>query len=227
MSNSLIEIDLDQTPLRDANRQMQDATAEAFRLLHPRGIHALAAGLTQPVQVTIAGHAGFYCAGMNQQAAVTVEGHAGVGLAENMMSGAVRVTGNASQSAGATGHGGLLVVEGDCASRCGISMKGIDIVVGGSVGHMSAFMGQAGSLAVLGDAGPDLGDSLYEARLYVRGRVDSLGADCKEKEMTAHHLDKLARLLDRAKVKADPRDFRRYGSARRLYHFQTDNLDAY
>ena len=60
-------------------------------------------------------------------------------------------------------------------------MKGIDIVVKGSVGHMSAFMAQAGNLVVLGDAGEALGDSIYEARLYVRGRVASLGADCVEK----------------------------------------------
>ena len=48
-------------------------------------------------------------------------------------------------------------------------MKGIDIVVRGSVGHMSAFMAQTGCLVVCGDAGEALGDSIYEARLYVRG----------------------------------------------------------
>ena len=37
-------------------------------------------------------------------------------------------------------------------------MKGIDIVVKGSVGHMSAFMAQAGNLVVLGDAGDALGE---------------------------------------------------------------------
>ena len=36
-------------------------------------------------------------------------------------------------------------------------------MVKGSVGHMSAFMAQAGTLVVLGDAGEALGDSLYEA----------------------------------------------------------------
>ena len=64
------------------------------------------------------------------------------------MSGLVVVDGNASQSAGATAHGGLLVVHGDAAARCGISMKGVDIVVGGSVGHLSAFMAQSGCLVV-------------------------------------------------------------------------------
>jgi glutamate synthase domain-containing protein 3 len=164
---------------------------------------------------------------MNKQAEIVIHGHAGPGVAENMMSGLVRVKGNASQSAGATGHGGLLVIEGDASSRCGISMKGIDIVVGGSVGHMSAFMAQTGCLVVCGDAGEALGDSIYEARLYVRGKVESLGADCIEKEMSDHHLTKLARLLDAARIEADPRQFRRYGSARKLYNFHIDNVDAY
>ena len=54
-------------------------------------------------------------------------------------------------------------------------MKGVDIVVGGDIGHMSAFMAQAGRLVVCGDAGEALGDSLYEARIYVRGAVGLAG----------------------------------------------------
>ena len=53
-----------------------------------------------------------------------------------MMSGKIIVEGDASQYAGATGNGGLLVIKGNSASRCGISMKGIDIVVHGNIGHM-------------------------------------------------------------------------------------------
>ncbi|MFD0664036.1 hypothetical protein [Thermocatellispora tengchongensis] len=99
----------------------------------------------------------------------------------------------------------------------------MDIVVGGDVGHMSAFMGQAGRLVVCGDAGDALGDSLYEARIYVQGRVRSLGADCVEKEMGPEHLAELAMLLKAAGRDDDPAGFRRYGSARRLYHFTTGN----
>ena len=181
------EMDLTVLDRRAVNRALQDASGGAFTVLNPGGVHALACGLTNPVDVTIRGHCGYYAAGMNQRASVTIEGNAGTGVAENMMSGMVRVTGDASQSAGATGHGGLLVVEGNTSARCGISMKGIDIVVGGSIGHMSAFMAQAGRLVVCGDAGADLGDSIYEARLYVRGSVASLGADCEEKQMRAEH----------------------------------------
>jgi glutamate synthase domain-containing protein 3 len=107
-------------------------------------------------------------------------------------------------------------------------MKGIDIVVKGNIGHMSAFMAQTGNLVVLGDAGDALGDSIYEAKLFVRGSVKSLGADCIEKEMRAEHLEAVAGLLKKAGLNGvTPKEFRRYGSARKLYTFNIDNADAY
>jgi glutamate synthase domain-containing protein 3 len=150
-------------------------------------------------------------------------------VAENMMSGHVHVTGDVSQAAGASGCGGLLLVDGNAAARCGISMKGIDIVVKGRVGHMSAFMAQAGNLVVLGDAGEALGDSIYEAQLYVRGKPKSLGADCIEKPLREAHKTELRRLLDAAQLggEIDVAEFKRYGSARNLYHFHIDNLGSY
>jgi glutamate synthase domain-containing protein 3 len=106
-------------------------------------------------------------------------------------------------------------------------MKGVDIVVGGNVGPMSAFMAQAGTLVVCGDAGPALGDSLYEAQIFVRGKADDLGADCIEEEMKATHLDHLAALLERAEARCKPSEFRRYGSARQLYNFKVDHAGKY
>jgi glutamate synthase domain-containing protein 3 len=92
---------------------------------------------------------------------------------------------------------------------------------------MGAFMAQKGCLVVCGDAGDALGDSLYEARLYVRGSVAGLGADCVEKEMRDEHRQQVRALLERAEVDADPAQFRRYGSARQLYNFHVDNVGVY
>lgn len=224
-------LDLKTDGLRKINSTLQNAVPDSagaeWLIMNPMGQHAIACGLNAELSVTVDGNAGFYCAGMNQQADVTIKGHAGVGVAENMMSGRVRVTGNASQSAGATGHGGLLIIEGDASSRCGISMKGIDIVVGGSVGHMSGFMAQVGHMVICGDAGDALGDSIYEAILYVAGEVESLGADCIEKPMTAEHEKTLAELLARAGMEKDVKSFRRYGSARKLYNFDVDHAGEY
>ena len=224
--------DLSTTPLRELNSALHGLAAGAndiaFEVINPRGSHAVAVGIDAPVTVEVRGSVGYYCAGMNDGGTITVHGSAGPGVAENMMSGTVVVEGDASQYAGATGRGGLLVVKGNAASRCGISMKGIDIVVHGSIGHMSAFMGQSGHLVVLGDAGEALGDSLYEAKLFVRGAVKSLGADCVEKEMRPEHLEKLGELLAKAgPADVRPEEFRRYGSARKLYNINIDNAEAY
>ncbi len=225
-------VDLAQTSLRELNevlhRLAPDTNETHWRVSNPRGQHSVGVGLNAPLLLEIDGNVGYYCAGMNKHATVVVHGNAGQGVAENMMSGQVHVKGDASQAAGATGCGGLLVIDGNASARCGISMKGIDIVVKGSVGHLSAFMAQAGSLVVLGDAGDALGDSIYEAHLYVRGSVKSLGADCTEKPMQDEHRTELRRLLDAAGINGvDMSAFRRYGSARKLYHFHIDNVGSY
>jgi methylamine---glutamate N-methyltransferase subunit B len=223
--------DLAVDTVRELNQALHsppDPAVPRVVVRNPGGRHAVAVGLDAPYEVEIEGHVGYYCAGMNQRATVRIRGNCGVGVAENMMSGRVVVEGSASQSAGASARGGLLVIHGDASARCGISLKGADIVVRGSIGHMGAFMAQTGCLVVCGDAGESLGDSLYEARLYVRGSVAGLGADCVEKEMRAEHLAQLAELLELAGVDdVAAAEFRRYGSARRLYNFHVDNLGAY
>lgn len=226
VTDPVTTIDLAEESLRDLNQMLHLAEQGSFRVLNPRGAHAVACGIDAEVSVEIQGSVGYYCAGMHQKGSVYVDGNASTGLAENIMSGTVRITGSATMSAGATGHGGLVVIEGNAGARCGISMKGVDIVVGGNVGHMSAFMAQAGNLVVLGDAGADLGDSVYEANIYVRGEVASLGADAIRKDMRPEHIRTLAGLLEAAGMEADPADFRRYGSARNLYNFHIDDVDA-
>lgn len=225
--------DLAHIKLRELNSALHDVSssgpAKRWIVKNPNGAHAVAAGIRAPLTVQIDGHVGYYCAGMNQEATVIINGNAGVGVAENMMSGLVHVHGDASQAAGATARGGKLIIDGNASARCGISMKGVDILVKGSIGHMSAFMGQAGNLIVFGDAGDHLGDSLYEARLYVRGAVASLGSDCIEKPMTDQHKSALHDKLKEMGVagEVDVSNFKRYGSARRLYNFHVDNAGAY
>lgn len=225
-----LTFDLSTTPLRELNRYLHHDLTD--RDLHvsvqnPDGAHNIAVGVDFPVDIDIEGHAGYYAAGMNQQARVTVHGNAGPGVAENMMSGRVHVRGFASVAAGASGHGGLLVIDGDASLRCGISMKGIDIVVAGSVGDFSAFMAQAGTLVVCGDAGNALGDSIYEAVIYIRGRIKSLGADAHEEPMSDADYADVTKLLTESGVAHDAREFRRVASMRSLYHWNADANQVY
>jgi methylamine---glutamate N-methyltransferase subunit B len=220
--------DLATQTVRELNQHLHQPASElAGRevvVSNPNGAHNLAVGLNAPVQVTVQGHAGYYAAGMNQLATVVIEGSAGTGVAENMMSGRVHVKGFASNAAGATAHGGLLVIEGDAGLRCGISLKGGDIVVGGSVGSFSAFMAQAGRMVICGNAGDALGDSLYEAVLYVKGEIKSLGADARIEPMTPADIASVAELLQAAGLQTahDPASFKRIASARTLYHWNAD-----
>lgn len=227
----LKEFDLAATPLRQVNhflhREAAGAGIQRVKILNADGAHSIAAGLDAPLQVEVDGHAGYYLGGMNQHAHITVQGNVGPGVGENMMSGSIRVEGFASTAAGASAHGGLLVVKGDASLRCGISLKGGDIVVGGDVGSFSAFMAQAGRLVICGDAGDALGDSLYEAVIYIRGTVASLGADARFEEMSAADFAAVAELLARAGLAHDAKDFKRVASAKGLYHWNADSNQEY
>ena len=227
----MMQLDLAKQSVREVNHYLHDELprngTRHVQILNPNGMHNIAVGVDAPFDIEIMGHAGYYIAGMNKRANITIHGNVGRSVAENIMSGTVRVKGCASESAGASGHGGLVVIEGDAALRCGISMKGCNIVVGGSVGHLSAFMAQAGTLVVCGDAGPSLGDSLYEAIIYVRGRIHSLGVDAREEPMTDIDYLKIQQLLNTAQMKANPRDFKRVASAKTLYHWNADDDQEY
>lgn len=225
-------LDLKKNNLRNINSFLQNISRKNnkrdFIVNNPAGQHAICAGLKEEMNVKIKGHVGYYCGGMNQKSHITIEGNAGTGLGENMMSGTIHVKGNVSQSAGATAHGGTIIIDGDASSRCGISMKGVDIIVKGSVGHMSGFMAQAGNLLICGDAGDALGDSIYETMIYIAGKPKSLGVDCVEKKINKNDLKIIANLLKTAKIKKlKPSNFKKFGSERKLYNFNIDNVSDY
>jgi len=207
--------------VREVNRRLKALPVGSRAVIRePRGAHNLAVGLMHHLDVTIDGNAGYYTAGLSSGPDVVVRGSVGWGVGENLMSGSVRVTGNASESAGASAHGGVVIVEGDASSRAGISLKGGTLLVGGDVGHMSAFMAQAGVILVGGDAGDSLGDSLYEAVIYVAGKVRSLGADARVEDLTADDVERVRALVDVAGFgHIDPQNVTRVASAKTLYNF--------
>ena len=226
-----LTFNLERKTVRDLNQYLhgdpKELAGQQVVVASPDGAHNIAVGVDADVNIRIDGHAGYYAGGMNKRANIEINGSAGTGVAENMMSGKVHVKGFASNGAGASACGGLLVIDGDAGLRCGISLKGGDIVVGGSVGSFSAFMAQAGHLVICGDAGDALGDSLYEAVLYVRGEVKSLGADAQFEPMSDADVVTLTKLLGDAGLDYDPRCFKRIASARTLYHWNANANQEY
>jgi methylamine---glutamate N-methyltransferase subunit B len=214
---------------REINQALRELPAGSRVTIHePKGRHNLAVGLTNEIDVTIAGNAGYFIGGLGEGPDITVDGFVGWSVGENLMSGTIRVRGNASECAAATAHGGLVVIEGDASSRAGISLKGGTLAVGGDVGHMSAFMAQAGTILVGGDAGEALGDSLYETVIYVGGRIHSLGADARVEELTD---DDITRVKELVRVSGldhiEPENVTRVASARQLYNFDALKAQSY
>jgi glutamate synthase domain-containing protein 3 len=222
-------LDLAELSVREVNAALRDvAPGASVRLLSARGQHNLAVGLDADISVDIEGPAGYYAGGLGKQARVTVHGPAGWGAGENLMSGSVVVHGNASQSAAASAHGGLVVVHGDASLRAGISLKGGTLAVAGSVGRYCGFLAQAGTILIGGDAAAGLGDSLYEAVIYVAGRVGELGTDARVEELTEADIARVRKLCDASGfTHIDPADVTRIGSARELYHFDTQHVGSY
>ena len=72
----MISVDLANSSIRELNERLhklpKDTNERAWRVLNPKGAHAIAAGLTVPIEVVVDGHAGYYCAGMNKEATVIV-----------------------------------------------------------------------------------------------------------------------------------------------------------
>ena len=164
-------MDLADTPVRDLNQATRTTprTASPGRSPPRAASTASPSASTPTIDVTLDGHAGYYAAGMHQKGQVTINGNAGVGpRREHHVRQGARQGRRLAVRRRPPAHGGLVVIDGNAGARCGISMKGVDIVVGGNIGHMSAFMAQAGRLVVCGDAGDALGDSIYEARIYVK-----------------------------------------------------------
>ena len=74
-------------------------------------------------------------------------------------------------------------------------MKGGTIIVGGDTGALSGFMMQRGRMVVCGNAGKNLGDSMYDGTIFVGGSIKSLGVDAVRGNITAQESDWLRRKL--------------------------------
>ena len=190
------------------------------RVLKPAGRHNLAVGLANRVNIDIEGNAGYFIGGLGKGPDVVVHGFVGWSVGENLMAGSVRVKGNASECAGASSHGGTIIIEGDASSRAGISLKGGTILVAGNVGHMSGFMAQAGVMLIGGDAGHALADSVYEAVIYVAGKIASLGSDARIEDLTDADVRAVKELAELGGFDhIAPENVTRVASARQLYNF--------
>ena len=101
-------------------------------------------------------------------------------------------------------------------------------MVAGAVGNFSMFMAQAGVLLCGGNAGEALGDSLYEALIYVGGSIASLGSDARVEDLTAADVALVTKLCKQSGFDhIDPENVTKVGSAKQLYNFDAVKAHRY
>jgi glutamate synthase domain-containing protein 3 len=165
-------------------RELMQQGYGSITVKNPGAKHSMGVGILNRLNLTFEGSLGYFGCGLIDGPNVSITGRVGWSCAENMMSGRVIVEKNAGSTFGAAIRGGDLVVKGDAGARIGIDQKGGTIIVGGRAGAFCGFMMQRGRMIILGDAGKNLGDSMYDGLIYVGGKIQDLGVDAVEIEMT-------------------------------------------
>jgi glutamate synthase domain-containing protein 3 len=86
-------------------------------------------------------------------------------------------------------------------------------------------MMQRGRMVILGDAGKNLGDSMYDGTIYVGGKIASLGVDAVEEDMTEPDAEWLKRKLNLYGLEAlnGVENMRKIVAGKQLWNY--DNLE--
>ena len=185
--NKRAEFDAGPLSVTESNLKIRELMSEGYGTIvvqNPGAKHGLGVGILNRLQLYFEGSLGYFGCGLIDGPNVRISGRVGWSCAENMMAGTLVIEKNAGSTFGAAIRGGDLVCKGDVGSRTGIDQKGGTILVGGRTGAFSGFMMQRGRMVVLGDAGENLGDSMYDGTIFVGGKIQSLGVDAVEAELT-------------------------------------------
>ena len=226
--NKRTSIDVDKLNCLEVNSKIKDLMKQGYGtivLKNPGAKHSLGVGILNKLNLIVEGSLGYFGVGSIDGPVVRISGRVGWSCAENMMAGKVVIEKNAGSCFGAAIRGGDLICKGSVGARSGIDMKGGTIMIGGNAGAFTGFMMQRGRIVILGDVGPTLGDSLYDGTIFVGGKIESLGADAVEAEMTDLDVDWLKRKLKVAEIdkKVDFKKMTKIVSGKKLWNY--DNLE--
>ena len=226
--NKRTTIDVEKLNAPEVNKKIKDLMKQGYGtivLKNPGAKHSLGVGILNKLNLIVEGSLGYFGIGSVDGPVVRISGRVGWSCAENMMAGKVVIEKNAGSCFGAAIRGGDLICKGSVGARSGIDMKGGTIIIGGNAGAFTGFMMQRGRIVILGDVGPNLADSLYDGTIFVGGKIESLGADAVESEMTDLDVDWLKRKLKVAEIdkKVDFSKMTKIVSGKKLWNY--DNLE--
>ena len=198
----MVTIDLARIAVRQANELIRKhgEAGVHVELVNPDARHHLGVGLTSPINVSVRGSAGYFCAGLSDSADFTVEGNAGWGLGDNVYKGSVIVKGNAGAIAGVAIRGGEIVIHGNMGSRSGQVMKAGTLLCAGNANFMAGYLMYGGRIIILGNSGEHVGEDMAGGEIYIGGKIDSMGSDATLTGMESAELDSIMDFLDRYEI---------------------------
>ncbi len=198
----MVTIDLKGVSTRDANNQIREAASqgESVEVLNPDARHHIGVGVIHPVDITIRGSAGYFCAGLTDLPRFHVESNVGWGVADNMYRGSVVVGGNAGAIAGVAIRGAELVIKGNMGSRAGQVMKEGTLLCCGNANFMAGYMMYGGRMIILGQSGERLGEDMTGGEIFLGGDLVSLGSDATIVDTDEAEIDEVRAFLDRYEI---------------------------
>jgi len=218
----MVALDLATLSVRDANAQLRTLgdAGEDVEILNPDARHHIGVGLTAPINVTVQGSAGYFCAGLTDQAQFNVSHNVGWGVGDNMYSGSVVVGGNAGAIPGVAIRGAEIVIKGNMGSRAGQVMKAGTLCCAGNANFMAGYMMYGGTIIILGDSGERVGEDMSSGEIFVAGKVEDLGSDAMLTDLDQKEIEGIHAFLDRYGIKA-PKGFSKIINAGKKLRYGT------
>ena len=197
------EIDAGNISSTEVNLQILAKMKEGcgnITLVNPGSKHCMIVGILNRLKITVKGSLGYFGCGVIDGPNIHIEGRVGWSCGENMMSGTILIEKNAGSVFGAAIRGGDLVCKGDVGGRTVM---------------------QRGRIVICGDAGKNLGDSMYDGTIYVGGKIADLGVDAIEGELNDVETAWLKRKLDQYGIqpKKDVASFTKIVAGKKLWSY--------
>ena len=198
----MVTLDLSQLSVREANERLRSlgADGEDVEIANPDARHHIGVGLIHPINVTVRGSAGYFCAGLTDAARFEVTHNVGWGVGDNMYTGQVIVGGNAGAIPGVAIRGAQIVIRGNMGSRAGQVMKAGTLCCCGNANFMAGYMMYGGRIIILGDSGERVGEDMTGGEIFVAGKIQDLGSDAMLTDADASEIDSIRAFLDQYDV---------------------------
>jgi methylamine---glutamate N-methyltransferase subunit C len=193
----MVTIDLSILTITEANEKIRECgqNGQNVEVINPDARHNIGVGLTDPINVTVKGSAGYFCGGLSHGATYNIEHNVGWAVGDNIYAGACIVGGNAGAIAGVGLRGGEVVIRGNMGSRAGQIMKSGTLLCGGDCAFMAGYMMYGGRIIILGDAAENVGQDMSSGDIFVGGSIESLGNDAEIVDMAPGDLESINEFL--------------------------------